>query len=182
MDFTLSRLATLLLWSIALSLAARAHGPADITSRMTVHPAHIELAATIGVDAARQLFTTAGLAPEHVTKSLRALGPDSVVPQPRAIADRLFQLRHATETLVPRSVVSRAEGMEVVLIIHYPRPADGKLTTNVTGYAHLPELRPGSLMIFAEPNATLGGALLNRENPELTVSLAAPVQTVSPNK
>lgn len=145
-----------------------AHEPYDLSTRVFVGAEAMELVATLGADAARQLFTAAGLTPDEVNRSLRALGPDHAVEQPLAVATKLFQASSEGKALAPSRVVTRSEGMEIVLTAYFPRPPPGRLEWLAAGYAVIPELRRASMLV-ADANATLGGGLLSAAKPRLSV-------------
>jgi hypothetical protein len=164
----------LLLWPCFVATLAYAHGPFDLTSRMIVHPDRIEITSTVGLDAARILLARAGLSPEQVSNTLQALGPDTSLDQPLKLADQLFRLQHAGKPLAASRIMSQSEGMELVLILFYPRPQEGTIEIHADAYLHVAELKPGSFMALAEPRASLGGTLLSKENQKLTLSLPLP--------
>jgi hypothetical protein len=138
---------------------------------MTVHADRMEIVTTLGLDVARQLLIDAGVSEEDVKQSLRALGPDDTVKQPSSMPERLFRLTASDGNVRPQQVISRCEGMELVLTMKYPRPAPGALILRAVAYEHFKTLRPGALMAFAEPNLALGGALLSAEKPDLTLAI-----------
>lgn len=157
--------------AVGWTAPAIAHGPDDITSRLTVRADRMEIVTTLGLDIARQLLIDAGVSEENVKKSLRALGPDDTVTQPSSVSEQLFRLTASDNDVRPRQVISRCEGMELVLTTTYPRPTPGALILRAVAYEQFKTLRPGALMAFAEPNLALGGALLTAEKPDLTLAI-----------
>lgn len=165
---------------LAAAVAVFAHDPFDISSRLIVYADRLEMKSTLGADAARRVLASAGLSPQEISNSLRALDPDHVVPHPLAVADHAFELSHDRARLRAQQVTTRSEGMEVVFTITYTRPASGPLGVTATAYSRVPDLRTGSLIVLLDPDKTLGGALLSAKQPTLNVTLPAVVTPSAP--
>jgi hypothetical protein len=164
----------------AAAVAVFAHDPFDISSRLVVYADRLEMKSTLGADAARQLLARAGLTPQEISNSLRALDPDHVVAQPIAVADQAFELSHDRTRLPAQKVTTRSEGMEVVFTITYTRPEGGPLEILAAAYSRVPELRTGSLIVLLDPDKTLAGALLSSKQPALQVTLPSLTATGGP--
>lgn len=162
-------LSAILLFSCAL--AVHAHEPFDLSSRMVVSPETIELTATAGVDATRQILSSSGLTADEIVKSLRALSPNAVIEQPPGVADRLFKLQHEGRSLIPQKVVTRSEGLEVFFTTIYDRPAVGGLVIHAVCYDVVSDLKAGALVVVNESGASLGATLLSKTKAQLKVDL-----------
>jgi hypothetical protein len=161
--------------SVSTIHQANAHEPLDISSRITVYRDRIELTSTLGVDAARQLLTVAGVSSDAIAQSLRGLHPDLVVEHATTVALHLFQLAHDGDALAATRVTSQAEGMEILFTLVYPRPAGGRLEALAVCYETIPDLRRGSLMIVDETAGNIGAVMLWRENQHAGVMLPAAI-------
>ncbi len=182
-DMFIRGTACLLLASIVsavFSVAAHAHEPFDFSSRAVVDNDRIEITSTMGNDAARQFFTAAGYSPSRIAEVLRALGPDTVVEHDAAVANHFYELRHDGQPLPARSVTSRSEGMEIIVVLTYPRPAAGVLDLRATGYDGNAKLQSGSLLVTTADRKPLGSCLLSAERTALQVRLPPVDATETP--
>lgn len=154
-------------------LAAHAHDPFDISSRLMVYENRMELTSTLGTDGMRQLLSGTRLSQEEIANCLKARGPEGLVDHPSAFALRFFELRNGGELLTAKRVTSLSEGAEIIVTLTYPRPAAGPLEIQTVCYEHIPGLQKGILVAEDESAGSLGAALLSPAKTSLVVSLPA---------
>ncbi len=139
-----------------------AHDPFDCSARMEVGPERIDLAVTLGVDAARHVLASSGMSSNEVAFALRPRGPRAFLTLPPEISKRFFVLNQGGEEIVATNAVELSEGMEVIFTLSYPRPAAGIVDVRAACYESIPEIRNGSLVAYDESGQQLGIALLSR--------------------
>src|SRR5262245_54858541 len=72
---------------------AKAHDPFDSSLRMLARDdGEIEVVATLGLDAARQVLSEAGLSTIETAEALRVRGPHSTQDLPTTVATSLFSI------------------------------------------------------------------------------------------
>jgi hypothetical protein len=161
--------------SLFASPRASAHEPIDISCQTTIHADRIEVVSTLGMDAARWLFTTAGYSPEQIKSAFVELGRKKITKHAESISPLLFEVIADDQPLPTNSVTSISNG-ELVLTINYSRPAAGPLHLRAMCHKRNPRLRSIPMHVYEESGKPLGAAQLTAKSNELTVTLPAPTK------
>lgn len=132
---------------------------------------HVELRVTLGLDAMNALLAHAGYPPEKVAETTRALQPGLTVEQDVSLAPHLFVVQSGAETVAAERVVTEAKGLEVDIVLIYPRPAASRLGLHLTLYEAVPELTKSVITLFGSDGRSLGMAVLRHDDATISLPL-----------
>jgi fibronectin-binding autotransporter adhesin len=161
------------LLSLLSASNAQAHGAFDCSSEMTVHEHKIEIAITMGLEAARTVLAKAGLSSEAIADAIKTRGPHSSVDLSPTLSSSFFELNCGEEKLAAQSIAAISDGVEVTFHLIYPRPTAGTLDARAVYHNGIEEIRRGPFIAHDEAMNQLGAAVLSRMNTSLQVLLPA---------
>lgn len=133
----------------------------------------MEVAVTLGMQAARQALHHAGESPEAIDRTLMVRGPASSVPIDVSVTSRIVALETDTGTVRPTRAAIVTDGLEAMFILEY-EPVDGDRVTVQALYFEATEATlPGSVTVVDENRNVMSVLPLSRTHPATEIMLPA---------
>jgi hypothetical protein len=147
------------------------HGPFDNSSTLHVMEDRLELGITLGIEAAQKTLRHSGMAQSEVEKALLVRGPSSAYDLDAEVAAGLFTLSAGSEPVLPTRVALRTDGLEALITMDYPRPAQVRTKLRALYFDAAEEMGPGALVVLDENGNRLARAMLSLMNTTAEVQL-----------
>lgn len=158
-------------WLLLAASIVTAHEPFDVSWRVMIYENRIEAVSTMGTEGVRELLARGGVSAEQIAESMKARGPEAPTEHPLAVAPLFLQLKDDRGAVKAKGVRTVSEGTEVILTLTFPRPTTENLEVRVTGYATIPRLREGVLIVEDETAGQLDAGMMSAENTTMSVAL-----------
>jgi len=165
-----------LLWG---AMPVAAHGPYDNSAQLIVREGTLELAITLGMDAAKDVLIHAGETEAGANSILLTRGPSTLTSLPTAFAAQLFELGANGVSLNADAVQVITDGLEVCFVLTYPRPTTDLLDLRAHYFSAVKKLDEAALVAMDENRNILDTVVLSRSNASVELPVPESPDTVA---
>ncbi len=172
-----ARYVGLLLGLLLTGGTALGHRPFDHSIHAVLFADELEVAVTLGSDAARLVLESSQA---DASGALGGMGAKSL---PTTSAAHLCEIVSSAGALPATTLRVMGDGLEYTFVVRYPRPPSGPLTFQAR-YVNLAptKLGLGTFVLTDEAGRQLGSGLISAANTAVELSLPAPEDTPNPSE